>query len=161
MVTTVACFATLPSTLRFNMVYCAIPLYTCFTVTCDLAVSRCAIPHTCALNSFLPVVLCCNVSTIYYVGAALEKLARKLEGREYFLDPRLFNSTQMRHACIPSANGHFTGTEGNNKYTNMIDVIACSCGLQRLCAAFLVQVATSQVMDVINTCIMTLRTRYN
>jgi hypothetical protein len=41
-------------------------------------------------------------------GAALEELAHKLKGREYFLDARLFNSKQLREACIPAANGLFT-----------------------------------------------------
>jgi aarF domain-containing kinase len=41
-------------------------------------------------------------------GAALEELAHKLTRREFLLDPRLFNSSQIQNACIPSANGLFT-----------------------------------------------------
>jgi len=41
-------------------------------------------------------------------GLALEELARKLKGREYLLDPRMFNYPPLRDAVLPAANGHFT-----------------------------------------------------
>jgi len=41
-------------------------------------------------------------------GKALEELARKLKGREYLLDPRMFNYPPLRDAVFPAANGHFT-----------------------------------------------------
>jgi CubicO group peptidase (beta-lactamase class C family)/tRNA A-37 threonylcarbamoyl transferase component Bud32 len=43
-------------------------------------------------------------------GSALEDLARSLRGKEFMLDPRLYNWKKMRNACIPSANGFFTAS---------------------------------------------------
>ncbi|CAM9980398.1 unnamed protein product [Pylaiella littoralis] len=53
-------------------------------------------------------------------GAAVDGLARKLAGREYFLDPRVFNHPQMRDACMPAANGHFTAKALATLYDNFL-----------------------------------------
>ncbi|CAN0464708.1 unnamed protein product, partial [Ectocarpus sp. 12 AP-2014] len=53
-------------------------------------------------------------------GAAIDGLARKLAGREYFLDPRVFNYPQMRDACIPAANGHMTAKALATLYDNFL-----------------------------------------
>ena len=39
---------------------------------------------------------------------ALASLIRRLKGREFLLEPRIFNKRSMRCCEIPSANGHFT-----------------------------------------------------
>ena len=31
-----------------------------------------------------------------------------VEGREYLMDPRIFNDEKLRRAVIPAANGHFS-----------------------------------------------------
>ncbi|CAM9995566.1 unnamed protein product [Choristocarpus tenellus] len=62
-------------------------------------------------------------------GAALEDLSRKLRGREYLLDPRVFNYRQMREACIPAANGHFTARALATLYDNFLTSMGLSAGV--------------------------------
>ncbi|CAM9245435.1 unnamed protein product [Scytosiphon promiscuus] len=59
-------------------------------------------------------------------GAAIDGLARRLAGREYFLDPRVFNYPQVRDACIPAANGHFTAKALAMFYDNILGSLGLS-----------------------------------
>ncbi|CAN0415364.1 unnamed protein product, partial [Discosporangium mesarthrocarpum] len=66
-------------------------------------------------------------------GTVLEGLAEKLRGREYLLDPRVFNYRQasMREACIPAANGHFTARALATLYDNFLVSLGLSSGVGR------------------------------
>lgn len=59
-------------------------------------------------------------------GAAIDKLARKLAGKEYFLDPRIFNYPALRDACIPAANGHFNARALAVLYDNFLGSLGLS-----------------------------------
>lgn len=59
-------------------------------------------------------------------GAAIDDLARKLAGREYFLDPRIFNYPALRDACIPAANGHFNAKALAILYDNFLGSLGLS-----------------------------------
>lgn len=59
-------------------------------------------------------------------GAAIDDLARKLAGREYFLDPRIFNYPALRDACIPAANGHFNAKALAVLYDNFLGSLGLS-----------------------------------
>lgn len=59
-------------------------------------------------------------------GAAIDGLARKLAGREFFLDPRIFNYPALRDACIPAANGHFNAKALAVLYDNFLASLGLS-----------------------------------
>eukprot|EP01052_Picozoa_sp_SAG31_P011393 SAG31_NODE_643_length_13291_cov_6.294042_2_plen_508_part_00 len=53
-------------------------------------------------------------------AATLSELLQSMRGKEYLLDPRIFNSKSLRAAEIPAANGHFSARALASFYASLV-----------------------------------------